>query len=349
LFVRKKLLCTLALAASLPTILVGCATTYNPLGAKTSWTDKVSASVKNGSTKVAAALAPQRHAPDDPLPPPNGKPGPAVFVAMAQMNERNDHLDEAEVQYKKALDLDPNYAAALVGYARLEDRRNNLEAATKLYQRAAKKHPKDASVQNDLGLCYHRRGMLDEAAKSLRRAVELGGENKLYRDNLAAVYVEHGKTKEALAQLTAAHGEAIGHYNLAFLLEKKQNHAEALTHFQKAAENDPSLTAAHQWIAKISGSPSGSQRRQAVAVHSRGPLPQAESGSGGYAHAADQPPSSFMPASGTYPAEPASVTVANRGIQYPQARVADENAADAMAPAPSADAGSSNRLPGIKR
>jgi hypothetical protein len=348
--VRKKILGTLALAASLPTLSVGCATTYNPLGAKTSWTDKVSASVKNGSTRVAAAFSPTRTTPGDPLPPPSGKPGPAVFVAMAQMNERSDNLDEAEVQYKKALDLDPNYAAGLVGYARLEDRRNNLEAATKLYQRAAKKHPKDPSIHNDLGLCYHRRGMLDDAAKSLRRAVELGGDNKLYRDNLAAVYVEHGKTKEALAQLTAAHGEAIGHYNLAYLLEKKQSHAEALVHFQKAAEKDPSLTAAHQWIAKISGSPSGPQRRQAVAAHTQGPLPRSEPVSGGgYAHAADQPPSSFMPASGTYPADPASARLASRGIQYPQTQVAGENAADAMAPTPSADAGPGNRLPGITR
>ena len=30
--------------------------------------------------------------------------------------------------------------------------------------------------------------------------------------------VEQGKNNEALAQLTAAHGEAIGHYNLAYLL-----------------------------------------------------------------------------------------------------------------------------------
>jgi tetratricopeptide (TPR) repeat protein len=116
-----------------------------------------------------------------------------------------------------------------------------------------------------MGLCYQHHDMLPQAVKSLQRAVELSGDHKLYRNNLAAVYVDQGKTKEALAQLTIAHGEAVGHYNLAFLLVKKQDNAAALAHFRKAAEMDPALAAAQQWIAKLS-SPDGKTDPQSVQV-----------------------------------------------------------------------------------
>jgi tetratricopeptide (TPR) repeat protein len=108
-------------------------------------------------------------------------------------------------------------------------------------------------VHNDLGLCYHRRGKLPEATRELKRAVELEGDNKLYRNNLAAVYVEQDNESEALAQLTAAHGKSVGHYNLGYLLMQKNNRQGALQHFQMAAQIDPGLVAARQWVTRLSG------------------------------------------------------------------------------------------------
>lgn len=250
---RNKLLCSLAVGASLPVFFGGCAstTTNKPPATQPTFMEKVGASFKSGTAKVTAVFSPKPST-ITPTPPPNGKPGSAVFVAMAQLREESGDFDEAEAQYKKALNLDADHLGALTGYARLEDHRHNFEAATKLYQRALKKHSKDASVHNDMGLCYQRRGMLNDAVKELKRAVELQENRKLYRDNLAVVYVDLGNNKEALAQLILAHGEAVGHYNLAFLLEQRKDHAGALAHFVKAAEKDSSLAAAQQWIVKLS-------------------------------------------------------------------------------------------------
>jgi tetratricopeptide (TPR) repeat protein len=249
--VGKKIVCSLALLASLPVLGGGCASTTSPTpGNQPSLMDKLGKSVKSSGAAVASVF---KKKPADPntMPTTNGKAGPGVFVAMAEISERNEQLDEAEAQYKKALELDANNVAALVGYARLEDRRHNFDAALKLYQQALKKHSRDASVHNDLGLCYHHRDMLPEAAKSFERAVELNQDRKLYRNNLAAVYVDQGKPKEALKQLIVAHGEAVGNYNLAFLLMKKNDNAAALVHFRKAAETDPTFTAAREWIGQL--------------------------------------------------------------------------------------------------
>ena len=247
----KTLVCTLALAVSLPAIFGGCTSTAKP-ASQQSFTDKLTSSVKSGTSKMMAAVKPKKSYSQVPLDPPTGKPGPNVFIAAAQMHEGAGNYAEAEANYRKALDMDPDHAGALVGYARLEDRQGNFAAATKFYERAIKKHPKDASVHNDLGLCYHRHGQLPNAIRELKRAVDLEKDSKLYRNNLAAAYVEQGNKKEALDQLIAAHGKGVGHYNLAYLLEQKKDHEGALEHFRLAYEADSNLVAAQEWIVRLS-------------------------------------------------------------------------------------------------
>lgn len=333
----KKLLYSLALAASLPIVAGGCASSTKYPG-QPSFMQKVGTSVKSGSSRVVAAITPNRDTGDSPTPSPNGKPGPGVFVAMAQISERGQNFDEAEAQYKKALAMEANHLGAMVGLAHLEDRRGHLEAATKLYLKAAKKHPKDASVHNDLGLCYHRRGMLPEATKSLQKAVALQGESKLYRNNLAAVFVERGMNEDALAELTTAHGDSVGHYNLAYLLEQKADHKAALMHFQVAAQKDPSLLAAQQWVDRLSNP-------QAVGGPQYAAAPQYAPQAAPVATSLPPEPSNsgFVQASGVsregqYPSYgPGSI----RGVQYPQPRRTDR-AGDAVPPTPT-----SSRLPGV--
>ncbi len=250
--VPHKLFCSVAIALALP-VAIGCtSTTAKKPPTQQSSLDKMTASLKSGTSKMVAAIKPKPEPKHVPLDSPTGKPGPAVFVAAAQMHESSGNLTEAEANYRKALDIDANNVDALVGFARLEDRQGNFEAATRFYQRAIKKHPKNASVRNDLGLCYHRRGMMGDATRELKKAVELDGDNKLYRNNLAAAFVEQGKYNDAAEQLIAAHGKSVGNYNLGYLLTQRKDNAAALQHFQAAAQADPKLTAAQEWIARLS-------------------------------------------------------------------------------------------------
>ena len=261
--VRCKYCYPLALALVLPATISGGAASAQavPGQAKQSWSDKIGSSFKSGADKLGSMVKPKPPAPGtEVVTGPPKKPSPAVYVALAEMHERNGNIEEAETQLRKALSMNPNHLGALLAYAHLEDRRRDFEEATKYYQKALKKHAKEASVHNDLGLCYHRRGMLNEAAKSLAKAVELESHKKLYRDNLAAVLVDQNKPQEALTQLTKAHGEAVGNYNLAYLLVQKHDNQTALQHFRRAAQMDPGLEEAQQWIAQLTaplGSPYG--------------------------------------------------------------------------------------------
>ncbi len=216
---------SIVLAWAFVALTAGCASTIKPPNQPQSWTDKVGSSFKSGTDKFAAAIAPKPKAAAETELQPDKKPGPGVYVAMAEMQEQNGNNEEAETLLRKALSMDQNHLGALLAYAHLEDRQKNFEAATRYYQKAARKHPKDASVQNDMGLCFHRHGRLDDAAKALKKATELESHKKLYHDNLAAVLVDQGKTEEALRELSIAHGEAVGNYNLGYLLAQKHDSA----------------------------------------------------------------------------------------------------------------------------
>jgi Tfp pilus assembly protein PilF len=179
-------------------------------------------------------------------------PGPDLYVATARAYEKSGDTGAAAVQYQKALDVDPSNLPALLGYAALHDGQREFGDADKFYQEAIKRHPKDAAVYNDRGLSYQRRGHLDEAARSLARAIELQPDKPLYRNNMATVLVAMHRSDEALTQLTAVHGPAAAHYNLAILLHRKANDQEAQYHFAQAAQIDPSLLAAREWAERLS-------------------------------------------------------------------------------------------------
>ena len=78
-----------------------------------------------------------------------------------------------------------------------------------------------ASAHNNLGISCAIAGQLDEARSALCRAISLQPRKALYRNNLAAVLIDQGRYDSAFRQLLAAHGSAIGHYNLQYMLSRK--------------------------------------------------------------------------------------------------------------------------------
>jgi Flp pilus assembly protein TadD len=208
--------------------------------------------MKDGATKATAVLSPKAEAPVDPISLSNkSKKGPDLYVAMGLAAERSGKTAEAEKMYKKALEIGPNDAGALLAYGHLLDRRGKLAEAEKHYQKCCSKHPENATSFNDLGLCLHRQGQLTESATALRKAVDLQPDRKLYRNNLATVLVEQGRRDEAFKVLATMDGAATAHYNLGYLLQQQGDSHSAIEQFQMALNTDPSLAAAQQWIDKL--------------------------------------------------------------------------------------------------
>lgn len=180
-----------------------------------------------------------------------GKPSPQFHVTYGQLQERGGKTAEALASYQKALELDPNHLLAQLSMGRLYDRQGKFAEALEWYTRAAQQHPNEPAAHNDLGLCLARQGRFADAAIEFDRAVSLAPERTLYRNNLATVLVELGRQDDALRHLTAAHGAAVAHYNLGYLLQRRGQVDAAREQFALAAQIDPSLTAAQSALAQL--------------------------------------------------------------------------------------------------
>ena len=256
------MLWTLTLVGGLAGLSSGCAsTTTSGQGNSTTSGNKFLAFLMQPSAKSVAV---QRNDPTA-LFSKKTKPGPDLYVTMAQLREQAGDVADAESLYQKGLKADPKSLAALMGYAHLEDRRGNLEAASKLYKRAIAAHPNEIAPYNDLGLCFHRQGKLNESAQTLRHAVELAPDRLLYHNNLAMVLVDQDRSDDALKELSVAGVPAAAHYNLASLLHRKGDDAAAVDHFRLALAADPSMDAAQQWLARLAPAASSSETEALLA------------------------------------------------------------------------------------
>jgi Tfp pilus assembly protein PilF len=262
--VRQPTLPTLALGLALVTVATGC----------TIWPKSGPALSLPESAGIPRSAKPASPAKLEPVADAislstKAKPSAGLYVAMARLAEQSGKLAEAEDNYQRALNLDPQNVDVLVGYARLKDRQGQLAEATGLYGRAVKAEPKNASVYNDLGLCLARQKKFGESRAALEQAIQLEPRKWLYRNNIAMVLVEMGQVDAAMAHLAAVQDEAVAHYNIGYILQKKGDSKAAAQHFAKALAKNPRLVEAQVWLDKLGqGPPSVAQSRPPAAMQS---------------------------------------------------------------------------------
>lgn len=185
---------------------------------------------------------------------PTGPPSQQLYVAMAEMSERQGNMDLARQQLDQALGMWPGNVEVLRAAARLEDRQGQLLQAENLYRQAIAANPQHAGAHNDLGLCLARQAKLGPSIQEFEQAIHLQPDKALYRNNVATVLVEMGQDQMALAHLAAVHGPAEANFNLGQLLAQRGRSPEALPYFQAALAQKPTLTQAQAAITRIQGS-----------------------------------------------------------------------------------------------
>lgn len=158
-----------------------------------------------------------------------GEPHATLGIVNVQLWEWAD----AEREYKRAIELSPNYATAYHWYSILLKNLGRNDEAAKVIRRASELDPlsssiaanismiyqlqnnHEASVQNSLrlieldpgygrgyeylGLSYLKLGRKDEAVKAMEKAVELTKRQNVVLSELGFVYGAVGKRTEALA------------------------------------------------------------------------------------------------------------------------------------------------------
>lgn len=124
-----------------------------------------------------------------------------VHYARAICHERLDQWEQAEADFRKALELNPDQPQVLnyLGYS-LVEQRVKLDEALELIERAVAARPDSGYIVDSLGWVLYRLGRYDEAVIHMERAVELMAVDPIVNDHLGDVLWAVGRKLEAQFQ-----------------------------------------------------------------------------------------------------------------------------------------------------
>ena len=120
-------------------------------------------------------------------------------------NERAKHWPQAEADFLKALDLNPDQPSVLnyLGYSWI-DMDMNLDEALDMIEKAVAAQPQDGYVVDSLGWAFYKLNRIDEAVETLERAVMLRPNDAEINDHLGDAYWKAGRRLEAQFQWKVA-------------------------------------------------------------------------------------------------------------------------------------------------
>ncbi|MGC2527804.1 MAG: tetratricopeptide repeat protein [Candidatus Acidiferrum sp.] len=124
-----------------------------------------------------------------------------TWFMLGAIYERQKFYDRAEIEFKKALAVNPRDAAVLNYYGyMLGDLGIRLDEAQSLVQRALKEEPNSGAYLDSLGWIYYRENKLADAEATLRKAVQFESHDATIRSHLADVYAKSGRMDLAATQ-----------------------------------------------------------------------------------------------------------------------------------------------------
>ncbi|WP_269606523.1 tetratricopeptide repeat protein [Prochlorococcus marinus] len=147
-----------------------------------------------------------------------------------------NYLEEAELSTRKAIQLNPNLTEAHSNLGNVLRDLGNLKEAEISYRKAIELNPKFPEAYSNLGNIFSDLGKLKEAETLYRKAIELNPDFADVHCNLGILLRDIGKLKQAeistrkAIELRPEWGEA--HHNLSSILLKLKQFKEGWNHFE---------------------------------------------------------------------------------------------------------------------
>jgi tetratricopeptide (TPR) repeat protein len=167
------------------------------------------------------------------------------FVRAGNEFFKADDLDNAEQQYKKALELNPKNSEVHNTLAYILERKGMLKESVSHLVEAIDLDPKNADARYNLGQAMVRQGKLDEAIGHFSAVLRLKPDHAEAHGNLGSILLAKGMLKEAATHLFEAvrldPNNAEAHYSLALVLADRRELGRALEHYSKAVQLKPSI------------------------------------------------------------------------------------------------------------
>jgi len=106
--------------------------------------------------------------------------------------------DDAIVEYKKAIEIDPNYFDAHNNLGLVYADKEMLDDAITEYKKVIGINPEYTNAHNNLGVAYLDKGMFDEAIAEFKEASEIDPNDADVHNNLAVAYYCKGEYSSAI-------------------------------------------------------------------------------------------------------------------------------------------------------
>lgn len=149
---------------------------------------------------------------------------PAAWMAHDNLGRyltESRRFDEADVEYRKAIEIRPNDHIAYYDLGLESAIRGNLDEAVQHFYKTLDLCPSFAMAHYELGNVFAREGNVDDAIREYKQAVN------------------------------AIPGLALGHFNLANALARQGNLDAAITEYNLTLEKDPDYAPAHAALGRI--------------------------------------------------------------------------------------------------
>ena len=116
-------------------------------------------------------------------------------------NEILASLNLAEENYKKAIELKPNYILAIYNLGAVYEREGRVKDSIRQLEITKAVNPSDANISLQLGLLYYRDNQKDKSFNEFQRAIAIFPDFSNARWYLALLYEERGQINNALDEL----------------------------------------------------------------------------------------------------------------------------------------------------
>ena len=169
-----------------------------------------------------------------------------LFGAVCQAQEK---LADAEVSYRRAIQIAPAYGSAHNCLGALLARQNRLAEAGASFREALRFEPDNAEAHYNLGLALNTQGQNQDAISQFRLALHYKPDYPEALNDLGNALVAMGILDEArhsyqqALKLRPQYAEA--HYNLGTVLGKLSQPRDEVAHYREALRLNPSYAEAH--------------------------------------------------------------------------------------------------------
>lgn len=167
---------------------------------------------------------------------------PEVFVAQGALWETTGDFTKAMDSYNRAVQAEPNNAAALASIARLQLRQQSFPQASQSFERALKVSPKDSALLNDYGTTLAKMGDVPGADRAISEALTISPGTSRFANNLANVRFDAGDKNGALQVLMQHNKPAVAHFNMAYLQYQAGDYAEARSQLTEVLKYEPTAS-----------------------------------------------------------------------------------------------------------